>query len=85
MSINFISNFDSIKLKKNSLWKNSFLDKSLLPMEKRIYNFIIENKSWNKINKFKKHSCIDQCRNFYLSHTVFLSVKNEKVYLVYIK
>lgn len=56
---------------KNLLWKKSFLDKSDLPIKIEIYNFIIKNKSWTKINRFKKHISVDHCKKFYLSQIEF--------------
>lgn len=36
-----------------------------------IFNFIIKNKTWPFIQRFKKHVSIDHCRFFYKEHIIF--------------
>lgn len=57
--------------KNNFKWKNSFLDKNSLPIDGKVYNFIIKNKSWSNISKVKKHKALSHCNNFVVYQNTF--------------
>jgi len=51
---------------------------------KQLIDFVLRNHSWPYLEKFKKHVCVEHCKNFDEYHNIYIR-KNGIIFLVYIK